>query len=81
MTRAGVRGGAEGREARKGGEGSAEGAEGRGLMAAERSASRGRGRGDGVDTRAAVQLHSVVPVSLPARLTDAVVERCVDGGS
>ena len=43
MTRAGVRGGAEGREARKGGEGSAEGAEGRGLMAAERSASRGEG--------------------------------------
>ena len=39
-TRAGV-GGGEGREESDGGEGSEAGAEGRGLMAAERSASRG----------------------------------------
>ena len=45
-TRAGVRGG-EGREEREGGEGTETGAEGRGLMAVERSASRGEGEAMG----------------------------------
>ena len=49
-------------------------------MAAERRASRGEGEAMGWDTYTAVQLHCVVLVSLPARLTDAAVDRDINVG-
>ena len=80
ITRARV-GVAEGRESVQGGDGRGTGGWARGMLTAERSASRGEGEAMGGTRVRAFQRHSVVFVPLPARLTDAVVDREIDGGA